>query len=288
MFYFKWESLNIRCIAVTLLIAGFVTTALEDKTYAEMRTYRNIDYVPTKTYADNRDKLDIFMPKQSSDVPIVIYFHGGALQRGDKSQAEGLAAQLTERGIGVVSANYRLSPQVMHPAHVEDAAEAVAWAYRNIKAFGGDRNRLYLSGHSAGAYLATLLSLNASYLEKHRVALFNIRGTVAISPFLYVEDVAPDRPKTVWGTDQNVWVQASVSPYVGNQKPPILFIYADGDDDWRKQQNERLAKELRNAGNPGTTTSEIADRNHGTIISAMRNNSDPGMLQVAAFVTDSN
>ena len=118
----------------------------------------------------------------------------------------------------------------------------------------------------------------------HGLDLSDIRGTVPISPFLYVEEVAPDRPKTVWGTDEAVWREASVKPYIDSGRPPMLLIYADGDDDWRREQNERLKMELKGAGNSDVDAVEIADRTHGSILSKMAEAGDPGMSRIAAFI----
>ena len=176
--------------------------------------HRDIDYIADTDYADNKDKLDVFMPEGAMNAPMVVYFHGGALQNGTKAIGEGLAQQLAARGIGLVSANYRLSPSVMHPGHMEDATAAFVWTKKNIKSYGGDPNRVFVSGHSAGAYLAALMALDPSYLAAHGMKLSDIRGAVPIAPFLYVEDqdVAPSRPKTVWGTDEQVWLQAVSDP----------------------------------------------------------------------------
>ena len=247
--------------------------------------HRDIDYVPGKDYAEDKDRLDVFMPEGVPNAPVVVYFHGGALQAGTKAIGEGLARQLAARGIGLVTANYRLSPTVMHPAHMEDATAAFAWTRKHIASYGGDPDRVFLSGHSAGAYLAALLALDPSYLEAHGLGLSDVRGVIPISPFLYVEDpdVAPRRPKTVWGTDPEVWLQASVTPYVGGKKPPMLLLYADGDDTWRREQNQRLAAELTAKGSKAAAI-EIADRTHGSINSKMADDDDPGMRKVAEFV----
>ena len=81
-----------------------------------------------------------------------------------------------------------------------------------------------------------------------------------LSPFLYVEEVAKVRPKTVWRTDEQVWLQASVTPYVGSGKPPMLMVYADGDDDWRIQGIEQLKTELHAAGTHEVETLQVAER----------------------------
>ncbi len=167
---------------------------------------------------------------------------------------------------------------------MEDATAAFAWTKRHIVEYGGDPDRVFVGGHSAGAYLAALMSLDPSYLKAHDMGLSAIRGTVPVSPFLYVEETAKDRPKTVWGTDEKVWLQASVTPYIGPDKPPMLLIYADGDDDWRREQNERLKAELSTAGSE-VETAEIADRTHASIMTKMGEKGDATMKQIATFIT---
>jgi len=114
---------------------------------------RGVDYVPLAEYADARDRLDIFMPEGATGAPVVVFFHGGELRYGSKASGETLAARIVPRGIGVVSANYRLWPTVDPPDHTLDAAAAVAWVIEHIDEYGGDPSNVYVSGHSAGAYL---------------------------------------------------------------------------------------------------------------------------------------
>ena len=266
-------------------VMAFSTLATAQGSARSAVAHRDIDYVTGTDYADDKDRLDVFMPEAAMNVPVVVYFHGGGLMNGTKAIGEGLARQLTARRIGVVSANYRLSPAVMHPAHMEDATAAFVWTKQNIETYGGDPDRVFVAGHSAGAYLAALMSLDPSYLAAHGMKLSDIRGTIPISPFLYVEepDVAPGRPKTVWGTDEDVWLRASVTPYIGSDKPPTLFIYADGDAPWRREQNDRLKAELLAHGNK-VSLEQIADRTHGSVNSKMGEDHDPGMMKIAAFV----
>lgn len=274
----------VRGFALAAIMALTTLAAAQGSAQSSI-AHRDIDYVAGTDYADDKDKLDVFMPQAAMNVPVVVYFHGGGLQNGMKAIGEGLARQLTARGIGVVSANYRLSPAVMHPAHMEDATAAFVWTKQNIGTYGGDPNRVFVAGHSAGAYLAALMSVDPSYLAAHGMKLSDIRGTIPISPFLYVEepDVAPRRPKTVWGTDKDVWLRASVTPYIGSGKPPMLFIYADGDDLWRREQNDRLKAELMGHGNK-VSLEQIADRTHGSVNSKMGEDHDAGMMKIAAFV----
>ena len=243
----------------------------------------NLDYLPNGDHANDWDKLDILMPEGAMNAPVVFFVHGGALMQDDKSDGEYLAP-LVRQGIGVVTPNYRLSPTVMHPAHMEDAAAAFAWTVENIASYGGDPDRLYLSGHSAGGYLVALMALDPSYLRAHGLDFSAFRGVVPISPFLYVEETAPDRDKSVWGTDTEVWKEASVTPYIGPGKPPMLLIAADGDAPWRRDQIERLGRALQAAGNSDVNAVTVADRRHMSLLYEMKNDGDPCLQLVAEFV----
>jgi acetyl esterase/lipase len=182
--------------------------------------------------------------------------------------------------------NYRLSPAVSHPAHIEDAAASFAWVKRHIAEYGGDPDRAFVVGHSAGAYLAALLATDERYLASHKLSLRDIRGAAPISAFFYVErpGVAPDRPKTVWGTDERVWVDASPAHHLRAGLPPVLLLYADGDEPWRRQQNVDMAKALRQAGSPAADVVEIPDRTHSSIARRLSEAGDPTAERIIAFV----
>lgn len=232
---------------------------------ASARVTRNLDYLPDTEYADDRDRLDVHMPDGAEDVPVMVYFHGGGLLFGDKSLGDPVAARLLPMGIGLVSANYRLSPDVQHPAHVQDAAAAFAWVAGNISAFGGNPEALYVAGHSAGAYLAALLAVDPAHLAALEIPAGQLRGAIPVSPFLYVEETAPERPMTVWGSNPEDWLAASVTPHIGPDRPPMLLLYADGDDGWRREQNERFAAAMRAAGSD-VRAEALPGRDHRSII----------------------
>jgi acetyl esterase/lipase len=234
----------------------------------------NIDYRPDLPVADDRDRLDVFMPQGAELAPVVVFFHGGGLLEGDKRHGAILARRLVAEGVGVVSANYRLSPAFSHPIHLQDAAAAFAWVVAHIGDFGGDPGRVFVSGHSAGAYLAAMLALDASLLEAHGLRADVIAGAIAISPFLYVEQTAKDRPKSVWGEDPAAWLAASVTPHIGAGKGPMLLIYADGDDDWRRAQNERFAEAMQTAGSRAITARQVSGRDHTTVFTGLNEADD--------------
>ncbi len=272
-----------RITLLLLALAGTMPVAAEQ---LQTVTALDVDYLVAADYADAKDKLDIYMPLGATGVPVVVYFHGGGLMYGDKSLAQVVAERLLAQGIGLVSANYRLSPGVMHPAHVQDAAAATAWVYNNIAEFGGDPRNLYVGGHSAGAYLAALLALDPQHLRQHDMALSAIRGAIPISPFLYVEETARDRSKSIWGEIPLDWLAASVTPHISAGKPPMLLIYADGDDPWRRAQNEKLARELTMSGNKAVRAVEVANRDHTSLISEINAADDQIGGLVATFIVE--
>jgi acetyl esterase/lipase len=251
---------------VVLVALGLLFTATHAS--AQGTVTRDMDYLSGVEYADGEDLLDIYMPEDADGVPVIVFLHGGALRAGSKEEGTIFAERLVPSGIGVVSADYRLSPGVMHPAHIHDAAAATAWVVENIVSYGGDPENVCVAGHSAGAYLAALLSLDPTHLEAHGVDAASIRGSIPISAFLYVEETAADRPKDVWGEDPSDWLAASVTPHIGG-KGRMLLIYADGDADWRRRQNEEFGKAMRAAGNRNVTMVEVPDRNHRSLMSEL-------------------
>ena len=111
-------------------------------------TLRDISYIGSdeaEEYRLERCKLDLYLPESKTAYPIIVWFHGGGLELGKKE----IPSDFQKQGIGVVGVNYRLSPRVTHPAYIEDAAEAVAWVFKNIESYGGDPERIYIAGHSA-------------------------------------------------------------------------------------------------------------------------------------------
>ncbi len=161
-------------------ILALLTLFLAITTMAQnYKTEKNIPYYPESgdAYRNERAQLDIYYPTDKDSFATVVYFHGGGLEKGKKY----VPKELKEQGIAVVSPNYRLSPKVQHPVYIEDAAQAVAWAVENIARYGGDPNKIYISGHSAGGYLTLMLALDKGYLEKVGIDADSLAGYVPLT-----------------------------------------------------------------------------------------------------------
>jgi acetyl esterase/lipase len=267
-----------------LLLAALAVAAPGQAT---VKVVTNIPYVTSAAYPNDWDKLDLYLPEGKRGVPVIVWIHGGALTQDDKNLEGATGRRFAAAGIATATVNYRLSPAVSHPAHVQDAAASFAWVKRHIAEYGGDPENIFLVGHSAGAYLAQLLVTDERYLKAHGLSARDVRAVVPISAFFWVEreGVAPDRPKSVWGTDRQVWIDASPAHHLRANLPRTLIIYADGDEPWRRQQNLDMADALKAAGSAPVDVVQIADRSHMSIWRKLGEAGDPAAERVIAFVT---
>jgi acetyl esterase/lipase len=131
-----------------------------------------------------RHRMDMYLPKDKKEFPVLVLVHGGAWFMGDNRSCglyPSVGQFLASQGIGVVMPNYRLFPGVKHPEHAKDVARAVAWTHANIHKHGGDPMRLYLAGHSAGGHLVALLAADESYLQSEGMKPADIKGVIALS-----------------------------------------------------------------------------------------------------------
>jgi acetyl esterase/lipase len=259
-----------RIVAAVLVILSACGSAL-----AEIRVVKDVPYVDGSR--DPMHKLDIYLPEAKLPAPVLFWVHGGGLTGDDRGSTDntGVGYRFAREGFVTVVISYRLSPQVTHPAHVKDVAKAFAWTVRNIESQGGDPNKIIVSGHSAGAYLVGLLAYDSRYLQHERLSTDRMLAVIPISGFYFVDRVAPmpDRPRSVWGTDRDVWQEASPAQYVRKDAPPTILIYADGDEDWRRQDNEDFKAAVTRAGGR-IETHQISERNHMSILRRIPNPDD--------------
>jgi acetyl esterase/lipase len=210
-------------------------------------------YVRTTDIAygsEPRQKLDVYLPsKKMKDAKAVIFFYGGSWRHGSKTDYRFVAQALTSRGFIVVLPDYRVYPHVKFPGFVEDGAAAVRWVRDNISTFGGDTNKLYLMGHSAGSHIAALLTLDGHYLKAVGLERKVIRATATLSgPY----DFTPnpwDRPVFGMGTNQSA-IDPNIEPitFVDGKEPPMLLVQGLRDKIVAPSNAVNLAARIRQAG----------------------------------------
>jgi len=248
-----------RVFALSALASSFSGPALAQARLAgSPRTYR---YAQTPGVAPELQSLDLYAaPGQNR--PLVVFIHGGGWRIGDKAMGacgREKAAFFNPLGYAYASLNYRLSPNVQHPAHVDDVASAVSWLHDHAEEQGIDRNHIYVMGHSAGAHLAALVAVDARRLAKYGKPLTILKGAVLLDGAGY--DVTTQAPAVIarggflgemysgaFGTDPAGWADASPTLRVarGQGIPPFLIVHASRPDSTR--QSIQLAQALRNAG----------------------------------------
>ena len=218
-------------------------------------------------------KLDVYSPKGVSNAPVVIFVHGGEWAKNDKSMVSYKPKFFNENGIVFISTNYRLTPPDVHPAHVNDVADAVAWTHKHIAEYSGSPNKIFLMGHSAGCHLVTLVGLDPRPLARDGLKPSVLRGVVAWSGGAYdlvqkVHDAGmyADYIRKTFGDKESGWKDASPVYHVTDTRPlpPFLFISVEKGN--RSQlAAERLANLIRGAGGKADTAL-LQDRNHMTAI----------------------
>lgn len=129
-----------------------------------------------------RHKLDVYTPdKLSGTAPVVVFFFGGNWTGGERENYAFVGRALASRGYVVVIPDYRLYPEVRYPDFLDDSAQAVAWTAREIARYGGDAERLYVMGHSAGAYNAAMVALDPQYLARQGMKNTTLRGWIGLA-----------------------------------------------------------------------------------------------------------
>jgi acetyl esterase/lipase len=280
--------LRLGWIVIAVFFVAATATRVSAQTYA-VRVVRDVPYLQGERYAEDKDKLDLYLPEGRRNAPVIVSYYGNQLMGGDKSEDAYIGRRFAASGFVTVVVNYRLSPAVSHPAHIQDAAASFAWVKRHITDYGGDAERIFIIGYSAGGYLAALLSTDPRYLAAHNLSPRDIRGAVPVSAFYWVErrGVAPDRDKSVWGANRDVWVDASPAHHLQPGAPPMLILYAERDEDWRREQNVEVAAAMKAAGHKSVEIAMIGNRNHATIWTRVGDEGDETAEHIIRFASRS-
>ena len=258
--------------------------------------------------SQDKNKLDIYLPRGRTDFPVIFFVHGGAWSHGNKNQLGmygALALCWARHGIGTVSINYRLSPGVKHPEHIKDVASAFAWTYKNIRNYGGRPDQIFVCGHSAGGHLVALLATDEKYLRAEGLTLKNIRGAMPISGVYRVHGVQIDAgiplprgarngaPKSapesappfgsVFGSDPKMRRDASPLIHVQPGIPSFLVLYADHD----LMKLPEMAREFGTALKEHqceVQTIEVPKRTHMSILWNITQEGDPAAQAILEFI----
>lgn len=213
-----------------------------------------------------RQQLDVYAPGTQDQAPVVVFWYGGSFERGNREKYRFVGAALAEAGLVAVLPDYRVYPEVRFPVFVEDAAAAVRWVRDNIKDYGGDPTRIFLMGHSAGAYLATLTALDRRYLQKAGAGDLRLRGVIALSgPHVLTPNT--DVLNRIFAAP---WRLVDWQPvhFASVAAPPMLLIHGASDTLVDPEHSSRLAEALRLAG-ASAQLELIAGAGHADTVAAI-------------------
>ncbi len=239
-----------------------------DETANGTRIVRNVEYATGGEYAGGRGKLDLYIPAGDGPHPVILFFHGGGLYNGDKATLVELGPRFASLGYLVAAPNYRLSPEYAYPAYIEDAATAFRWAWDHVPEYGGDRDRIAVSGGSAGGHIAALLSVDGRYLDAQGLGLSHIRASLPITGLMNAERAGRERHLLTWRADPELVGEASPIRYVAADLPPMLITVADGDTEIRRTQNVEMFEAMKMAG-AEVEFEWLVDRTHNSILPNM-------------------
>ena len=243
----------------------FVLSVLFSGMLEAKDAYSEIKDIPYKSsgdsYVTERCVLDVYYPEGKQDCPVVVWFHGGGLTGGSK----GISSRLREKGYVVVAANYRLLPKVTIDECLDDCAAALAWTFREIGKYGGNPDKIFVSGHSAGGYITAMLGLDKHWLGAYGVDADRIAALVPfsgqmISHFSYREmQGIPNLQPTI---DRYAPLY-----HVRKDCPPLVLITGDREIELfgRYEENAYMRRMMLLVGHTETYLYEIDGHGHGAM-----------------------
>jgi len=240
------------------------------QTAASAQTKLNVTRdLPYAEPADSRQKVDIYSPEGAKNLPVVFWIHGGGWQAGDRTNIQVKPRAFADKGFVFVSTGYRLLPDVDMGTIIRDVAKSVHWVHDHIAEHGGDPKRILVMGHSAGAQLAALISIDDRYLKAEGLSLGIIKGCVPVDGDTYdvpaIIDTAETRrrvhglPQAKWGHREKFgndpvkhrdYSAVNHLAMVPDRKVPPFLILHVADHPDTAAQAERLEAALKSAGIP--------------------------------------
>lgn len=240
-------------------------------------------------YGDGpRRQLDIYVPREADGKrDVVIFFYGGSWKSGSRSDYQFVGEAFTSRDMIAVIPDYRIYPNVQFPAFIDDGAAAIAWVQANIADFGGDPQRIFLAGHSAGAHIGAMLSAAPEFVINAGGDPGAIQGFVGLAgPYAF----EPDRIPSVRAIFQDPAVDIPSQPvaYVDGNEPPVLLMHGTDDDTVKASNMFALGKDIERMGGKAKVV-EVADTSHiGLVLALARPFQEEGgvMDTIAAWISE--
>jgi len=278
----KWKIQLRICLILLIALCTTVNANSESIVIQKDIVYKSGNSLTE--YEKQRCKLDLYLPQNNKDFPVIVWFHGGSLKQGDKSggMTISISKHFAMQGIAVAVVNYRLSPKVTYPAYIQDAAASVSWVIKNIEHYKGNPKKVFVSGHSAGGYLAAMLGVNSKYLEENEIQIKNVAGYIPVSGQMITHSTV--REEQGISKTRPLIDEAAPSYHVQKDVSPFLSICGSDDLPGRAEENMYFVAAMKASGNETVKYLEFKDRNHGTIVSKISESEDPVATAIINFI----
>ena len=212
-------------------------------------------------YAAERCKLDFYYPAEVKDFPTIVWFHGGGLIGGQKAIPSGLK----ESGIGIIAVNYRLLPKADVKEIIDDAAAAVAWAFKEVASRGGNADKIFVAGHSAGGYLTDMIVLDKHWLEAYGIDADRIAGAFPYS----AQKITHFNVRKEMGIGPLQAVIDETAPLFHVRKLPMPMLVLSGDRELemngRYEEQAYFWRMMKLVGNENVFLYEFDGYDHGSM-----------------------
>jgi len=276
--------------------------------------FHDIPYIPGSTH--EKHYLDVYVPSHINDTektaPVVFFVHGGGWKRGDRKWNnwptrgrlyKNVGYACAKQGFVCVVISYRLSSFgrkkntfegediIKHPDHIKDVAQAYKWTSDNVETYHGDKSEIFLMGHSAGAHLVTLLSLDTSYLIEAKAPVQNIKGVIGISGVYNFDRLQ----KTSFGIANYFYIQPmtnsndisilpKISPLTHARITPFPFLFLNAKYDFHLQLDAaEMTEALQLLGVDVVHLTNI-HTHHGSIIQCVGSKKDTVTPLIFAWI----
>ena len=223
-----------------------------------------------------RQKLDVYRPQGGQQAPVMLFWYGGSWQHGNKGYYQFVGQSLARRGFVAILPDYRLAPDHPFPVFVEDAASAVRWARDHAEAFGGDSDRVYVSGHSAGGHIALMLALDPQYLRAVGLAPSELGGVMSLAGPTGLENLRGEGLKGVFpvAVPDGAFSPIRLASDHADAAPPILLMIGLDDDVIYPSSIARLADAIRVSGGVASVKAYPGVGHIGLLLGFAAENSD--------------
>ena len=232
---------------------------------------RDVERLPVVRYGKHpAQKLYIHRPatpEGPAALPVLVFIHGGSWRSGDPEDYNFLGRNLASRGMVVVNAGYRLDEDGRWPTMLEDSAAAVSWVQENIATHGGDPDRVYLMGHSAGAYNVAMLGLDEQWLRNEGLSGDAVKGVIGLAGPYDFYPFDSDSTKAAFGDAPEPEATQPIN-HVRGDAPPLLLIHGAQDTLVKPRNTRALKSAMERTGGP-VTARYYAEMDHNAPLLAL-------------------